>query len=199
MAAHDMVMSDAAVYRQLQIAKNHIKTKNYRQAKMVLNDLIDHPTAFRWLEKIEEMEMLNENMAVRTESKVEPDHKRLAQVTGLFLENGWTIGTRVGSTVVVEKKKSPGTLMAIVVSTLFGLVGAGLMLVASARAGIERITLVESSDGSVRLTGSGSLDVAIDNPQEALEFAQSVKQGMSYALPLALGIASTIVWLIVLI
>ncbi|MBZ0288441.1 MAG: hypothetical protein K8I30_12565, partial [Anaerolineae bacterium] len=76
MAAHDMVMSDSAVNRQLQVAKNYIQAKNYRQAKMILNDLIDHPTAFRWLEKIEEIEMYNENVAAaRPKDATEPDHK----------------------------------------------------------------------------------------------------------------------------
>ncbi|MBZ0289413.1 MAG: hypothetical protein K8I30_17465, partial [Anaerolineae bacterium] len=97
------------------------------------------------------------------------------------------------------KKKSPGTLAALVVSALFGMVGACIMLVASARAGMERVTLAESDDGSIRLTGSQSLDAVIHSPHEAVAIAQSVKKGTSYALPLALGIAATVVWLFLLI
>ena len=45
----------ADVTKELEIAKKYLTAKNYAKAKVILEDL-DHPTAKRWLQKIEEME-----------------------------------------------------------------------------------------------------------------------------------------------
>jgi hypothetical protein len=199
MASQYMAVSATAVERQLEIAKRHIKAKNYREAKMILNDLIDHPTAFRWLEKIEEMEMLAENtQASRPKTKVVPKSNLLADVTGVFLTHDWTVSTQIGNTVIVEKKKTPSSLGAAAVLVLFGLIGMFIVLIAIANAKVERITLSESEDGTVRLTGSKSAGEVVRNPQEAVKMAQSIKKGATYAATLALGIGATIVWAVLL-
>jgi hypothetical protein len=198
MATQDMVMSATTVDRKLESAKQHIKAKNYRQAKMILNDL-EHPTAYRWLEKIEKIEMHNENIAAsQPKPQVVSDQKRLAEVTGIFINHDWTMSTHVGSTVVVEKKKTPGSLAAAAVLALFGLVGMCIILISIANAKFERITLVEAEDGSIELTGSKSLRMIVHDPQEVLKIAQSVRPGATYAATLALGIGATILWALLL-
>jgi hypothetical protein len=191
-------MSATHVERQLEIAKRHIKAKNYRQAKMILNDL-DHPTALRWREKLEEIEMMAENTeASRPKSKAVTKSNLLAEVTGVFLTHDWTMSTQIGNTVIVEKKKPPSSLAAAAVLAFFGLIGMVIVLIAIANAKVERITLSESEDGSIRLSGSKSEEVVVRDPQEVVKMAQSIKKGATYAATLALGIGATVVWAVLL-
>ena len=198
MAIQDMAVSAKHVERQLEIAKRHIKAKNYRQAKMILNDL-EHPTALRWREKLEEIDMLAEKTAAsRPKAKAVPKSNLLAEVTEIFLTNDWTMSTQIGSTVIVEKKKPPSSLAAAAVLVIFGLIGMFIVLIAIANAKVERITLSESEDGSIRLSGSKSEEMVVRDPQEVVKMAQSIKKGATYAATLALGIGATIVWAVLL-
>ena len=199
MATQDVAMSATHVDRQLEIAKRHIKAKNYRQAKMILNDLVDHPTALRWREKLEEIEMMAENTeASRPKSKVVSKSNLLAEVTGVFLSHDWTMSTQIGNTVILEKKKTLNSLAAAAVLAIFGLIGMVIVLIAIANAKVEHITLSESEDGSIRLTGSKSEEVVVRDPQEVVTMAQSIKKGATYAATLALGIGATVVWVLLL-
>lgn len=199
MATQNLTIAGNHEERQLQAAKEHIKAKNYRQAKMILNEL-DHPTAHRWLEKIEEIEMFNENQAPAAKAgrASDTDHQRLAEVTSVFLANDWTVSTQVGSTIIVEKKKTISSLGAAAVLVFFGLIGMFIVLIAIANAKVERITLTESDDGTIRLNGSKSLNTVIRTPQDALKTAQSIKKGATYAATLALGIGATVIWALLL-
>src|SRR5258706_16444951 len=113
---------------------------------MILNDL-DHPTALRWREKLEEMDMLAEKTeASRPKKMILPKSNLLAEVTGVFLTHDWTMSTKIGSTVIVEKKKTVNSLAAAAVLAIFGLIGMFIVLIAIASAKIERITLSEAED-----------------------------------------------------
>ena len=194
MSTPEMAMTATGVERKLEVAKQHIKAKNYRQAKMILNDL-DHPTALRWLEKIEEIEMFAENKPVaRPQSKAVRQSNLLADVTGVFLSNDWTVNAQMGSTVIVEKKKTISSLAATAVLVILGLLGMFIILIAIANAKVERITLNDQEDGTIRLTGSKTLGMTIRDPQEALKMAQSIKKGATYGATLALGIGASIFW-----
>jgi hypothetical protein len=197
MATQDMAMSTTDE-RQLKIAKQYIKDKNYPKAKMILNDL-DHPTALRWREKLEEIDMLAEKTAAsRPKAKAVPKSNLLAEVTGVFLNNDWTMSTQIGSTVIIEKKKTLNSLAAAAVLAIFGLIGMFVVLIAIANAKVERITLTEADDGSIRLTGSKSAEIVVRDAQEVVKMAQSIKKGATYAATLALGIGATIVWAVLL-
>jgi hypothetical protein len=195
MAIQDMAIS-ATDEQQLKIAKQYIKDRNYPQAKMILNDL-DHPTALRWREKLEEMDMLAEKTAA-SRPKVVPKSNLLAEVTGVFLSYDWTMSTKIGSTVIVEKKKTVNRLAAAAVAAIFGPIGMVIVLIAIAGAKFERITLSEANDGTILLNDSKFNEIVVQDRQEVVELAQSIQKGATYAATLALGIAATIVWAVLL-
>jgi hypothetical protein len=198
MATQDMAMSATHDEHQLKIAKQYIKDKNYPKAKMILNDL-DHPTALRWREKLEEMDMLAEKTAAsRPQTKPVAKTNLLAEVTGVFLTNDWTMSTQIGSTVIIEKKKTFNALAAAAVLAIFGLIGMFIVLIAIANAKVERITLSQADDGTIRLNDEKSAEIVVSDPQDVLKMAQSIKKGATYAATLALGIGATIVWAILL-
>jgi hypothetical protein len=199
MSTQEMVTRVTDVNRELEAAKRYIKAKDYRKAKMILNDL-DHPTATRWLEKIEEIEMFNENATPvpRATNKPAVRSNLLAEVTGVFLTHDWTVNAQMGNTVIIEKKKAPSSLGAALLLALFGLIGMFIVLVAIANAKVERITLNQDDDGTVRLSEGKSQGMVIHSSQDAVKIAQSVKKGATYAATLALGIGATIFWMVVL-
>ncbi|MEO8607128.1 MAG: hypothetical protein ABI690_04570 [Chloroflexota bacterium] len=194
MATQDILLSTSYIEEQLENAKRHIKAKNYAKAKMILNDL-DHPTALRWREKLEEMEMFAENTeSARPKIKPASQTPLLAEVTSIFLSSDWTVTTQLGNTIIVEKKKTPSSLASAALLAFFGLIGMFIVLIAIANAKVERITLTDLEDGTIRLTGAKSAAMVVRDPQDALKMAQSVKKGASYAATLALGIGATVVW-----
>ena len=190
--------------QQMEEAKNLIKAKRYDEARKILQRL-DNPTAQRWLEKLDEIDMFGAPISAapaipppsRKPSRPANNDQRLLQhTTSLFLSRDWTVATQFNDMVQLEKKRAPSSLGAAALLALFGIIGMFIVLIAIANSKFEKVTLQALADGSVQVANRNR-SFTITSPNQAEKLAKSVKKGANYAATLALGIGATIFWLVV--
>lgn len=191
---------------EMEQAKNLIKAKRYDEARAILQRL-NNPTAQRWIEKLDEIEMFGAPIEAGTARISTPPNMQaypsrnaqqlLQAAISVFLHHDWTVSSQFNDMVHVEKKRAPSSLGAAALIVLFGLIGMCIVLLAIANSKTEKVSLQGLPDGRVQVINRKRMTL-ITNPSQVESLAKSVKKGANYGATLALGIGSTLFWFFVL-
>jgi len=183
---------------KLQRAREFITDKRYRQAREILTGM-DHPTAVKWLKKLDEIE-LGDPFADAPSEPLRNTNTRptslayLDTVRNTMQSNGWEADFQFGDTYGFSKRSSPARWVVIILTLLIGLIGAAICSVIKA-AGSKSIVSFEFEHDYVRIQSPNLSRVAKDGDINTVAqfIAQSVKHDVSYLFIWGCGIAS---WLI---
>ena len=125
------------------------------------------------------------------------DLQAMQNAIGIMLEHGWQMKTQLGNTVYFEKRKLPNTVLCLILILLFSFIGALIVCAAIATSGLETVRLTQVGNRSVSVI-SRKKSGLISSREELIEVAVSVKDGVTYAGAITLGIIGLLVSLYLL-
>jgi hypothetical protein len=179
-------------------ARELIQVKKYSQARSILESLGDNPTAKRWLAKLDDVELFG-GSAVKKRGVDDSTMSRrmMDDAILLFTQQGWNVKVQMTEMVQLEKKRGPSGIAAFLIILLFSLLGMFFVMLGIATAKTELISIRHEGDGTLSLIGQKQ-NMRITRADQAMAFATSVKNGVSYGGALAMGIAAFVFWLVIL-